>query len=204
MGPLGGARPGRASRPPSAPPATAAPAGRHLDPSAGALADGGRRWSDRRDLPAGLARPAHPAGRAGGRLPGARLAGRFLDLVERAAARDDADRDWALTRAVAESWFKLLTYKDEYEVARLHLAADYGRVARDLGIDGPVPGDLPPAPADPAPAGPAEEAADGQAVRARVPRAAPDEAAAGNAVRRLRLGPRTGAPSGRSSRSTSS
>ncbi|MCL2582878.1 MAG: indolepyruvate ferredoxin oxidoreductase family protein [Streptosporangiales bacterium] len=54
----------------------------------------------------------------------ARLAARYAGLVARAAARDD--RDWALTRAVAEAWFKLLTYKDEYEVARLHLAADYG------------------------------------------------------------------------------
>jgi len=44
-----------------------------------------------------------------------RHAGRFLDLVERAAARDDDAHGWALTRAVAESWFKLLTYKDEYE-----------------------------------------------------------------------------------------
>jgi indolepyruvate ferredoxin oxidoreductase len=67
----------------------------------------------------------------------ARLAGRFLDLVRRAAAHDDAEHGWALTRAVAESYFKLLTYKDEYEVARLHLAADYGEVARDLGITGP-------------------------------------------------------------------
>ncbi|HEY3880532.1 MAG TPA: indolepyruvate ferredoxin oxidoreductase family protein [Trebonia sp.] len=67
----------------------------------------------------------------------ARLAARFLGLVLRAAERDDEARGWALTRAVAESWFKLLTYKDEYEVARLHLAADYGEVARDLGIEGP-------------------------------------------------------------------
>jgi indolepyruvate ferredoxin oxidoreductase len=61
---------------------------------------------------------------------------RFLDLVERAAVRDEAAHEWALTRAVAESWFKLLTYKDEYEVARLHLKVDYDRVARDLGIEG--------------------------------------------------------------------
>jgi indolepyruvate ferredoxin oxidoreductase len=67
----------------------------------------------------------------------ARLARRFLGLVARAAADDDAGHGWALTRAVTESWFKLLTYKDEYEVARLHLAADYDQVARDLGIDGP-------------------------------------------------------------------
>ncbi|MFB4309720.1 indolepyruvate ferredoxin oxidoreductase family protein [Actinomadura sp. GTD37] len=66
-----------------------------------------------------------------------RRAERFLGLVERAAARDDAGHGWELTRAVAESWFKLLTYKDEYEVARLHRKADYGRIARDLGIEGP-------------------------------------------------------------------
>ena len=66
-----------------------------------------------------------------------RLAGRFLDLVQRVAARDDPEHGWELTRAVAEAWYKLLTYKDEYEVARLHLAADYGKVARDLGIEGP-------------------------------------------------------------------
>jgi indolepyruvate ferredoxin oxidoreductase len=66
-----------------------------------------------------------------------RLAERFLDLVERVAARDDAGHDWALTRAVAEAWFKLLTYKDEYEVARLHLKVDYDLAARDLGITGP-------------------------------------------------------------------
>jgi indolepyruvate ferredoxin oxidoreductase len=62
---------------------------------------------------------------------------RYLDLVEQAAARDDASHDWALTRGVAEAWFKLLTYKDEYEVARLHLKVDYDRVADDLGMDGP-------------------------------------------------------------------
>jgi indolepyruvate ferredoxin oxidoreductase len=67
----------------------------------------------------------------------ARLARRYLALVERVAARDDGERGWALTRAVAESWFKLLTYKDEYEVARLHVAVDYDQVARDLGIEGP-------------------------------------------------------------------
>jgi indolepyruvate ferredoxin oxidoreductase len=66
----------------------------------------------------------------------AALAGRFLDLVEAVAATDDADRGWALTTAAASSWFKLLTYKDEYEVARLHRKIDYGAVARDLGIEG--------------------------------------------------------------------
>jgi indolepyruvate ferredoxin oxidoreductase len=65
-----------------------------------------------------------------------RRAERFLDLVERVSARDDAGHGWALTRAVAEAWFKLLTYKDEYEGARLHLKMDYDRAARDLGITG--------------------------------------------------------------------
>jgi indolepyruvate ferredoxin oxidoreductase len=64
-------------------------------------------------------------------------ANRFLDLVEIAASHDDAVHHWALTGAVVEAWFKLLTYKDEYEVARLHLKADYGRIAGELGIAGP-------------------------------------------------------------------
>jgi len=64
-------------------------------------------------------------------------AARYLDLVERAVSRDDAEHGWRLTRAIAEAWFRLLTYKDEYEVARLHLKVDYDRVARELGIDGP-------------------------------------------------------------------
>ena len=66
-----------------------------------------------------------------------RLAERFLDLVEKAAAIDDAAHGFELTEAVAASWFKLLTYKDEYEVARLHLGVDYDHVARELGIEGP-------------------------------------------------------------------
>lgn len=67
----------------------------------------------------------------------AALGRRFLELVERAIARDSADRGWQLARAVTESWFRLLTYKDEYEVARLHTATDYDRIARRLGIEGP-------------------------------------------------------------------
>jgi indolepyruvate ferredoxin oxidoreductase len=60
----------------------------------------------------------------------------FLGLVATTRAGDDSGKGWARTRAVAESWFKLLTYKDEYEVARLHLKADYRSVARELGLDG--------------------------------------------------------------------
>ncbi len=64
-------------------------------------------------------------------------AAEFLDLVQTAAAGDDEGHGWAITTAVAEGWFKLLTYKDEYEVARLHLEVDYDDVARRLGITGP-------------------------------------------------------------------
>lgn len=61
---------------------------------------------------------------------------RWLGLVERAAAVDGADRGWALTEAVAAGWFKLLTYKDEYEVARLHLRLDLDAVAGEVGAGG--------------------------------------------------------------------
>ncbi|HEX5944963.1 MAG TPA: indolepyruvate ferredoxin oxidoreductase family protein [Acidimicrobiales bacterium] len=67
---------------------------------------------------------------------GGRLAERWLDLVARAAAVDEADRGWALTTAVAEGWFKVLTYKDEYEVARLHLRLGLDDVARAAGVEG--------------------------------------------------------------------
>ncbi|MGH8880432.1 MAG: DUF6537 domain-containing protein, partial [Stackebrandtia sp.] len=64
------------------------------------------------------------------------LAGRYLDLVEQTAVQDDSGRQWELTRTVADNWFTVLTYKDEYEVARLHVATDYDAVAAELGIDG--------------------------------------------------------------------
>jgi indolepyruvate ferredoxin oxidoreductase len=63
-----------------------------------------------------------------------RLAARFLGLVAFAAAYDSAGQQWMLTRSVTQAWFKLLTYKDEYEVARLHAAVDYGAQARVLGL----------------------------------------------------------------------
>jgi indolepyruvate ferredoxin oxidoreductase len=65
-----------------------------------------------------------------------RLAARFLDLVAEVAAVDGPDHE--LTRSVAEGWFKVLTYKDEYEVARLHRRVDYAAAARELGITGDV------------------------------------------------------------------
>jgi indolepyruvate ferredoxin oxidoreductase len=61
---------------------------------------------------------------------------RWLDLVARAAAVDGAEHGWRLTEAVAEGWFKLLTYKDEYEVARLHLRLAPDAAARAAGVGG--------------------------------------------------------------------
>jgi indolepyruvate ferredoxin oxidoreductase len=51
------------------------------------------------------------------------LADRYLALVQR--VRDAEHSDDALVEAVARSYFKLLAYKDEYEVARLHTQTDF-------------------------------------------------------------------------------
>jgi indolepyruvate ferredoxin oxidoreductase len=57
-----------------------------------------------------------------------RLAGRYRALVERvAAASRGLDPDGALALAVARNYFKLLAYKDEYEVARLYTDGEFGR-----------------------------------------------------------------------------
>jgi indolepyruvate ferredoxin oxidoreductase len=64
-----------------------------------------------------------------------RLAERFRELVARVQEREDeAGGDGTLTRRTAQAYFRLLSYKDEYEVARLHtdtgflegLREDYG------------------------------------------------------------------------------
>ena len=64
-----------------------------------------------------------------------KLAERYTSLVsqvrEAEQAIDDTD---GLTRAVAKTWFKLLSYKDEYEVARLHTRKEFlDAVRRDFG-----------------------------------------------------------------------
>ena len=61
-------------------------------------------------------------------------ASRFLDLVERASARNDA----AFTEAVATSYHQLLAYKDEYEVARLLTGPEAQSTAESIGGPGAV------------------------------------------------------------------
>ncbi|MGW1029451.1 indolepyruvate ferredoxin oxidoreductase family protein [Streptomyces sp. NPDC002577] len=111
-------------------------AGSIFAPSSGALETAARLVA-RRNLPAALHDLLTRRAAQAVDYQSTRRGERFLDLVERVAARDDPGHDWELTRAVAESWFKILTYKDEYEVARLHLKADHHQIARDLGIEGP-------------------------------------------------------------------
>ena len=59
----------------------------------------------------------------------AAYAGRYRALVERVreAERTRAKGMRGLAEAVARGWFRLLAYKDEYEVARLHAAPEFRR-----------------------------------------------------------------------------
>ena len=62
------------------------------------------------------------------RYQGKRLARHYRRVVDRAAAREAAvfGQPGRFARTVAEGFFRALAYKDEYEVARLHAAAEYG------------------------------------------------------------------------------
>jgi indolepyruvate ferredoxin oxidoreductase len=56
------------------------------------------------------------------------LADRFIGLVERtrdAESRIGGPESTSLTLATCKAWFKTLAYKDEYEVARLHVDSDF-------------------------------------------------------------------------------
>ncbi len=59
----------------------------------------------------------------------ARYARRYRRLVDRALEAEKAAGAEGLGEAVAEGWYKVLAYKDEYEVARLHV----DHLERELG-----------------------------------------------------------------------
>ena len=60
------------------------------------------------------------------------LADKYVALVERVRnAEKDAADDEALSRSVADAYFRLLSYKDEYEVARLHTRPEFLQGIRD-------------------------------------------------------------------------
>jgi indolepyruvate ferredoxin oxidoreductase len=63
----------------------------------------------------------------------AAYASRYSELVDRVAARESeiAPGSTALTEAVARNYYKVLAYKDEYEVARLYTDTDFLRSVRD-------------------------------------------------------------------------
>ena len=65
------------------------------------------------------------------------LAERFTALVTRVREAERAvTGSEQLSRAVAQAWFRLLSYKDEYEVARLHSSPEFlETVRRDFGGD---------------------------------------------------------------------
>jgi indolepyruvate ferredoxin oxidoreductase len=66
---------------------------------------------------------------------------RYADVVKRvrAAEEERAPGHTELSEAVARNLFKLMAYKDEYEVARLHLdAVERARLDRELGGDAKV------------------------------------------------------------------
>ncbi len=63
------------------------------------------------------------------------LAGRYTTMIEKVrAAEAPLSAGQRLTEAVARSYFKLLSYKDEYEVARLHSRKEFlDAIRRDYG-----------------------------------------------------------------------
>jgi indolepyruvate ferredoxin oxidoreductase len=67
-----------------------------------------------------------------------RYAREYVDFVARVRAAEQAavPGETRLSEAVARYLFKLMAYKDEYEVARLHLKADVGRALAEEYPDG--------------------------------------------------------------------
>ena len=68
-------------------------------------------------------------------------AGRYIDLVRKVAQAEGsrAGGGDALTMAVAKNLYKLMAYKDEYEVARLHLSsAAQASISKTFGADAKI------------------------------------------------------------------
>ena len=62
----------------------------------------------------------------------------YVDMVRRVQVREAAvGKGQALSRAVAQGLFKLMAYKDEYEVARLHTDTAFTQRLSDM-FDGPI------------------------------------------------------------------
>ena len=116
----------------------------------------------------------------------------YVEFVARALAAEPAGRT-AFSEAVARHLFKLMAYKDEYEVARLHLKAGLAaQLAAEYpdGREGPVS----PSSADPPGARVEEQDQVRHLVRRRLPAPHPHEGPAGLGPRPLRPG--GGAPRG--------
>jgi indolepyruvate ferredoxin oxidoreductase len=90
-------------------------------PSVGAIATADRLAAGRRLSPTARRRAAELVD-----YQGSRLAARYIALVSAAVhAEAGAGADGRFTAAVGEAFFHLLAYKDEYEVARLHLLPEF-------------------------------------------------------------------------------
>jgi indolepyruvate ferredoxin oxidoreductase len=107
-----------------------------LSASAGAAAEA-RRLVGGRPLPDAVRLVAESRAAELIDYQGEALAHRYLELVGKVVAAErsvDPDRT-DLSVAVARGFYKLLAYKDEYEVARLHLKVDLAAQASDdLGV----------------------------------------------------------------------
>jgi indolepyruvate ferredoxin oxidoreductase len=100
-----------------------------LDPSVPAL-EIARRLLDSMDLPRPVRAICEPRLAELVDYQNERLAGRYADAVSQVtAAESDRFGTAAVSVEFARYLYKLLAYKDEYEVARLHLKVDVGRQA---------------------------------------------------------------------------